>query len=393
MTPAYLQLQVFGGNLDSRGGGSRGFSVGIAFITALASLHCGHVGIGADMMGDGSAQAGGSGGAPSAGSGGSPNTMVSGGADAGKSASGGGSADGSGGSGVGGGNADGSPTTASGGMPAITGQTPEPCLDYSVPERLTTLGVAGDKYGPSLTEDGLTLYFSALVGTSTGEVLYRATRPDLNAPFGPAERVPGLNGADSEGTPFINHDGSRLYYSIQQGTQLDSRDLYFAELAPGTTTFGTPTALSELNSESRDHLPWLSHDELVIYFDSGRGLTRSGIWTASRAAMDAPFGAPTEIGDLGALATTATSPRLSVDMLTLYFSAIDPREEVEDFWVATRASTESNFGNVMKLEGLSEAGAEDLDLFQSADAKEVYFSSDRQGNNEIWTAHSLCTAL
>ena len=73
---------------------------------------------------------------------------------------------------------------------------------------------------PSLTADGLTIYFSSNRGGSFD--LYRATRPSLDAPFAMPAAVPVLNAdAHNELSPEISSDGKFIHFASNRNGVLE----------------------------------------------------------------------------------------------------------------------------------------------------------------------------
>ena len=101
-----------------------------------------------------------------------------------------------------------------------------------------------------------------------------------------------------------------------------------------------PTLVGELADPAADDDPTLTDDLLVIYFNSRRagGLGIGDIWMATRASTNDPFGAPTAVVELNT-ASDETTPEISGDGLTIYFSSDRPGGMgYLDVYVATRPS-------------------------------------------------------
>lgn len=87
--------------------------------------------------------------------------------------------------------------------------------------------------------------------------------------------------------------------------------------------------------------PRLSHDERTVYFCRDVG-GRYRIFAATRAAIDAPFGAPVELTALAAGATSDIWPSVTDDGLTLSYSRLaSPNATLE----AHRDAVADDFGN------------------------------------------------
>jgi len=261
--------------------------------------------------------------------------------------------------------------------------------EFGDPVLLSDLAVEGPKWAPSVTLDGLLLLFA--VGTAFGEQIYQSARQDHNEPFGPAEAVKELNTHDYQGTPFINAAGTRVYYFVQSSPDQTTRQLWLAERKDRKSKFSVVRELSELNAEGRDHLPWLSTDERLIYFTSTRAQDNytADIWTAAREKVSEPFSAPKAVGGLFALlALDDGSPSLSPDGLTLYFTS--NRTSTYEIWSAERPLDSEEFG-APRLDSTLNSLFNETNARLAPDGRTLYFTSDRSGSNELWVSERLCS--
>ena len=258
--------------------------------------------------------------------------------------------------------------------------------EFGAPERVVIDGLDGDVRGPSITADGLVLYFSATVDGVVS--IYEATRVSpASAAFGSVEPVSELQTTGRDGTPFISRDGQRLYFYSNRQDAADL-DLWLAVREPDTGRFAAPLVLSELNSRAYELLPWLSPDELLITFASTRPtrLGSSDIWYATRTSRDAPFGAPELAASLNSEGNEGRLA-LSADRLTAFFSS--DRDGSLDLFTASRAERDLPFTTPVAIELLNSA-AIDHDVALSADGRELFFASTRDGSSAIWRAWRAC---
>lgn len=75
---------------------------------------------------------------------------------------------------------------------------------------------------PSVSRDGLTLYFASSTPTTQ---LYVATRSDTTQAFGAPALLP-FTGTQGDGDPAISVDGTELYFASMRGGGLGGNDLY-----------------------------------------------------------------------------------------------------------------------------------------------------------------------
>jgi hypothetical protein len=164
-------------------------------------------------------------------------------------------------------------------------------------------------------------------------------------------------------------------------------------------TFGTPTRLpSSVNSPSDiDTTPCISPDGLELYFDSWRegsilkpdGGRSEDIWVATRATTEDEWGAPVNLGPPVNSTYNDASPSLSADGLVLYFEAVNRPGGcgLYDIWVATRETTSDPWGEPVNLGPPVNSWANDGAPCISHDGLELFFSSERSGgygNGDIW---------
>jgi len=261
---------------------------------------------------------------------------------------------------------------------------------FGTPEAVEGLGLSGDVLGPVFSADGLTMYFSEL---GSDENIFSATRQSRGAQFQQAQQVPNLDlDGSQEGTPFLSFDGLSLYFFSTRpgpGTQ-GNRDIWLAQRPSLDAEFGAPTVLPAVNGPGLEHLPRLSRDELTILFVSSRSSPNafSNLWMAQRAHRADEFAAPVEVPGINT-AAREEGFSLTPDGLTLFFASDRAAELDMDLWVATRASTSADFGAAESLLSLNTTEQE-LDPQLSPDGTELFFSSSRAGNFQLFRAVREC---
>jgi hypothetical protein len=244
---------------------------------------------------------------------------------------------------------------------------PEPLLGFDFPN--------GSEWGPSLTADGLTLFFAH--ETSSNSDLYRATRTDRGVTFSTPIALTDLNTAENEGTPVISSDGLRLYFYSTRAGGPGGRDLYVATRSDVAAEFASPELLGNVNSAASDHLPRLSLDELRLWFTSSRagGPGAADVWTASRASIDAPFAAATVFSTMNG-SSGDESAILTQDGLVLIFDSTRDGAGNSEIFVTTRTSADQPFPNPSRLSAVNSAENE-YNVFLTLDERELFFSSNR----------------
>jgi len=133
--------------------------------------------------------------------------------------------------------------------------------------------------------------------------------------------------------------------------------------------------------------------------DGGRDATEDAPAPEREAGMDAPltacdtakpFGAPTHLAGAWLPAQPYSTPRLSADELTVYFTTRAAAGDSE-MGVATRASKTAAFAAPAMLTALNST-ASDNDPAVSADHLSIWFHSARDGDADIYTATRATTA-
>jgi len=164
-------------------------------------------------------------------------------------------------------------------------------------------------------------------------------------------------------------------------------------------TFGTPTRLEPLlNSDfDIDTTPCISPDGLELYFDSWRegsilkpdGARSEDIWVATRATTEDQWGAPVNLGPPVNSTYNDWGPSLSADGLEFYFNSVNRPGGygLYDIWVTIRATISDPWGEPMNLGPTINSWANEVAPCISADGLELFFSSEQSGGYgscDIW---------
>jgi hypothetical protein len=143
--------------------------------------------------------------------------------------------------------------------------------------------------------------------------------------------------------------------------------------------FGIPTPMaSPINEGGGYAYPWLTSDELTMYFATTAGsLGGTDIMVATRASIDAPWGSPSNLGAPINTTLSDTFPSLTGDGLELYFQRTsDPFTHADgDLYVSKRASTSDPWESPVPLPLNSDV--RDASPHISADGLTLYFDSTR----------------
>ena len=287
---------------------------------------------------------------------------------------------------------NGHPDAAAGGnidAPVDAAVTPrcDPTKPFGAPTIVANINGAGVEQGAKLVDD-LTLYFGSSHPPSTTLGLYKATRSSPASPFGAPVALTAINATGSASGPALTGDGLTMYYALVVPNQ--TGDIYVTTRANKASDFPAGTLVAgQVNSAIDDLDPFITEDGSALYFDSARGGTALHLYVAVRQS-DGSFGTPQALTNLNTT-TIDGHPVLSHDGLTLYWSSTRADGGAQggtDIWTATRPSTAGSFGTPVRVPELSSASAESVSWI-SPDSCMVYLQSDRPGGmgaQDIWQA-------
>jgi len=165
---------------------------------------------------------------------------------------------------------------------------------FSALQPLDSVNTDRNDFSPSLTGDGLTMFFARNTADA-GWNLFYAVRPDRDSPFQPPLPLAELNSGGYESSPSVTPDGLTLYYVRYVAGK--SYDIFVATRPEASSPFGPPQAVDQVNSSYYDNAPSINADSTRLYFFSNRPAANSGynIWYAERPSEGEPFGVPVEL--------------------------------------------------------------------------------------------------
>jgi len=245
------------------------------------------------------------------------------------------------------------------------------------------------------------------------------------------EPVTDPNARDTD--PTLTADQLELVFMSDRS---GNKDLFSSTRASTGLPFGEPSPILALNSSADEQNPTLAPDGLTLWFHSGRDRTVGVFWVSERASRDDDWSEPTplllpiEQGSAVALAfdralttvvvtqdrgtaagyelyvatrpssTDELSELTSIDAVNGADQEYDPwlspnglwlafhvrnADDVSDLFWSSRATTEDAFGAPETLSALN-TPADDAAIELTADRTTAYFSSTRDGNEEIYVS-------
>ena len=172
---------------------------------------------------------------------------------------------------------------------------------FTNPTPIIGVNGTGTELMPSLSSDGLTMYYVfAAAGGGNGDI-YATKRVDVASAFSLGTAVAQINLASDDGDPFVTTDSANLYFVSNRAGGVGSFDIYMAvERSDGS--FDLPQPVSELNTAELESHPVLTADGLTIYWSSSRtdggAQGQTDIWTATRVSKSERFGSPVRVPEL-----------------------------------------------------------------------------------------------
>jgi hypothetical protein len=211
----------------------------------------------------------------------------------------------------------------------------------------------------------------------------------LGLPFTSIATVDAVNDPTAdEDDPCLTGDLLEIYFdSDRAATGAAMGDIWVAKRASAAEPFGTPTLVTELASMSDDTTPEVSLDGLTMYFSSDR-LTAGDrdIYVTTRPDRSSPWAAPVRVAELSAVGLDDDSAELLPDGVHLVMSrGTQPALDLE---LATRVSPTAPWGSLVPLPGLSDPTYDESQQWSSPDVRVIYFVTDRppSASQDIWIA-------
>jgi hypothetical protein len=207
--------------------------------------------------------------------------------------------------------------------------------DWGPPENLGQfINSSEEDTCPSISTDGLELYFTSFRSGGSGRadiwVTKRTTKSD---PWGAAENLGSpVNNIADEVTPSLSADGLELYFTLVESGITGSepqRSFCVTKRQSIDAPWGVPEKLGQMfNNQPCQWNPAISGDgRLLFYCDywdcsvNQDGLVDTDLWLAMRASKDTDWGEPLNLGSPVNTPFAEDSPMISPDGSTLYFSS------------------------------------------------------------------------
>jgi Tol biopolymer transport system component len=250
---------------------------------------------------------------------------------------------------------------------------------------------SSDEWGPSLSENGLSLFFTAVRPNGYGNRdIWVATRAETGGDWAtPMNLGPTINTSSIEGSPDISADGLALYFNSDRS---GSRDIWVTTRVTMDDDWGTPVNLGQtVNSTARDTSPSISSDGLELFFYSNRH-GQGDLYVTTRATKEDPWGEAVNLGPTVNSSASDGGPSISSDGLTLFFWSARPGGYGgSDLYFSTRETKSDPWADPVNigptLNSPSWVSYPTLSPTLFGDGSTVYFGSDLPGGfgkRDLW---------
>ena len=275
-------------------------------------------------------------------------------------------------------NADAGPDGGDADRAAAAGPPCDPGAPFGTPLPVGSLNTDQDEFDARFTEDELTVYFARSIDApGTGNLaVYVATRRDVNTSFGPATTIPVVDVAfTSHFAPSITHDGLALYFNERPDTSGATMDIWVAHRTSANGPFSEVEPVAHVNSARNNANPIVTPDESALYFYSDRSGQKL-IYVAARTTTG-EFGPPASIPAIDS--DEDGNVAVNADQTTIAFSSTrTPRRYDDDIWISHRADTSSDWSPPVNVAEVN-SYATDNPTWLSPDGCRMYIQSDRDG--------------
>lgn len=207
---------------------------------------------------------------------------------------------------------------------------PDPSQPFSAPTPISELNTGATEADPATTLDELEIFFTS--DRQDGSCIYRAARMTTSEPWGPATRLDALCPTGAVG-PTISADGLTLYYNRIEVPNLLGT-VMVATRGSRDAAFGAEATVPTLSSSTdlAFGYPSLSPDGLSLYISAtSNGLD---IWLATRADSSSQFATPVPVDELNG-PTLDGDPSITADGSQLFFASA--RAGDSDIYLARRS--------------------------------------------------------
>ena len=255
---------------------------------------------------------------------------------------------------------------------------------------------------PFISPDGLSLLFASDFPDGMLDYdLWVTTRASKTEPWGePVKLGQTVNTPDTEWHPSITADGLELYFDSDRPGGEGSEDLWVSKRESTADEWGTPVNLGPaINTPEFEEAASISPDGLVLVWDSDRpgGFGESDIWMSTRSTRDDPWGPPVNPGPNINTQDLEATAALSADGGTLFFTAWPSSQGYGDFdiWMARKSNDANDWNTPVNLGPIINTAYSEYCPSISSDGATLYFSDmplprpGGYGFEDLWQAQII----
>jgi hypothetical protein len=250
-----------------------------------------------------------------------------------------------------------------------------------------------------ISADNLELYFGSNRPGGFGDMdIWVSTRQSIDESWEPPVNLGAtVNSQYIEAYPSLSSDGLTLYFSdLYSGTPrpggLGGADIWKTTRTARSDPWTTPVNLgSPINSSAMDISPTVSGDGLILVFASSRTGTGGpyDLWLSTRADVQDPWGTPVNLGsNVNSSSYGELECSMSADGLALFFASGRPGGFSNyDLWMTTRKSRQDPWAPTVNVGSIVNSTSTEGSAGISSDMRTLCFDSDRPGgfgNYDLW---------
>ena len=262
----------------------------------------------------------------------------------------------------------------------------EPLGPWSTPQIVPELSHAADDDDPTITADGLELFFNShRNGGGTGADIWVTKRDSVDDPWGPPELVVELSSAETEGNQTVSPDGLTMW--LQSDRLMGVSQIFIATRPDRDSPWSMPVTATDINFQGVLDVGGVTADRLALLGHIQVTGANSELVLLQRGSTGQAWGAAVPIDELNT-PDKEDEAWLHPDGTVAYFGSNRlPSLGGKDLWYSTRGSTDDPWGPAVHDEALS-SDVSDTDPTLTPDLRYVLFARHvgPNGEREIFSA-------
>lgn len=233
---------------------------------------------------------------------------------------------------------------------------------------------------PSLTSDLTLIYFDSTRDGGQGkEDIWSASRGAAGDTWGSVTAVTELNTADRETGIALDADGLEIWFSSNRSESQGGLDVFHATRATRTDTWSAAERVAELSTDGDDLVSAVAdQNRTLVLARRDSDSDDYDLYLATRASSADPWNAAAPITELNTSSAESDGFLAEADTDLLFTRS-------ENIWIATRSTLTSAFGKPVRVDALN-SSKDDRDVWATDDLSYVVFSSDRSGSYRLYEA-------